>query len=70
MRLQIVDDFSSIIGDAAEGKEGIDANHIDMCRFASRDDNGYKKVSGEIRRLVNAAPNKTPANNTPDTENC
>lgn len=70
MRLQTVGDFSSFIGDATEGKEGIDANHTNMCKFASRDDNGYRKVSGEIRRLVNAAPNETPANNTSNTENC
>jgi hypothetical protein len=70
MRLQIVDDFSSIIGDAAEGKEGIDANHSDMCKFFSREDNGYRKVSGEIQRLVNAVSNEVPANNALDTENC
>jgi hypothetical protein len=49
---QIVDDFSSLIGDAAEGQEGIDANHTKMCKFHSRDDPGYKKVLGVIKSFV------------------
>lgn len=47
-----MDDFSSLIGDAAEGQEGIDANHTEMCKFRSRDDPGYKKVFGVIKSFV------------------
>lgn len=65
-----MDDFSSIIGDAAEGKEGIDANHRDMCKYASRSDNGYRKVSGEIRRFVNAVSNGNQIKGNSDIENC
>ncbi|KAL8724942.1 MAG: hypothetical protein Q9181_006602, partial [Wetmoreana brouardii] len=65
---KIVDDFSSIIGDAAEGKEGIDANHVDMCRFASKDDAGYRKVSGEIRQFVNSACRRGQGRNHSDAQ--
>jgi hypothetical protein len=51
----VVDDYSSIIGDAAEGKEGIDANHVEMCKFGSAEDNGYRKVSSVIRLFIKRA---------------
>ena len=57
----MVDDFSSIIGDAAEGQEGIDANHNQMCKFSGRDDPGYKKVLRTIRDFVTDAETGTPA---------
>lgn len=44
--------MSSIIGDAAEGKEGISANHRDMCRFGSLEDDGFLKAAGVISRYV------------------
>ena len=44
--------MSSIIGDAAEGKEGINANHQDMCRFGSLEDEGFLKAAGVISRYV------------------
>lgn len=31
----------NIIGDADEGKEGINANHWDMGRFGSLEDDGF-----------------------------
>ncbi|KAL8852479.1 MAG: hypothetical protein Q9221_002602 [Calogaya cf. arnoldii] len=67
---KIVDDFSSIIGDAAEGKEGIDANHLDMCRFRSKDDAGYRKVSGEIKTLVHAASQRRNHQVSNDLQEC
>jgi len=27
----------------------IDANHMEMCRYSSREADGYRKVSGELR---------------------
>jgi hypothetical protein len=41
-----------MVGDAAEGQEGIDANHTQMCKFGTRDDPGYKKVHRAIRNFV------------------
>lgn len=41
-----------MIGDAAEGKEGINANHRDMCRFGSLEDEGFLKTTGVISRYV------------------
>lgn len=48
----MVEDVSSIIGDATEGKEGINADHRDMCRFGSLEDGGFIKVAGVISRYV------------------
>ncbi|KAI3336670.1 hypothetical protein HD806DRAFT_542484 [Xylariaceae sp. AK1471] len=42
---------SSKLGDARERAETIRANHMDMCRFATRDDPGYRKVSREIKSV-------------------
>lgn len=52
MTTQVVEDASSIIGDAEEGKEGINANHRDMGRFGSMEDEGFLKVAGVICRYV------------------
>lgn len=49
---QVVEDASSIIGDAEEGKEGINANHREMCRFGSIEEEGFLKVAGVISRYV------------------
>ncbi|KAL0632587.1 hypothetical protein Q9L58_008518 [Maublancomyces gigas] len=49
---KVVEDASSIIGDAEEGKEGINANHRDMGRFGSMEDEGFLKVAGVICRYV------------------
>jgi hypothetical protein len=51
----VVNDYSSIIGDAAEGTEGIDANHVEMSKFGGSDDNGYRKVSSVIRSFITHA---------------
>lgn len=45
-----MDDVSS----ACKGTEprfAIDANHMEMCRYSSKDDDGYRKVSRELRML-------------------
>jgi hypothetical protein len=47
---KVVEDVSSIIGDAFEGKATIQANHMDMCRFRDRNGSDYLLVSGVIRR--------------------
>jgi hypothetical protein len=38
--------------DVDDHPETISANHVDMCRFKDEQDNGYKKISGEIQSLV------------------
>ena len=48
-----MDDFSSsLIGGTADHPETINANHMNMCRFSSKDDDGYRKVGGELGALV------------------
>lgn len=67
---KVVDDFSSIIGDAAEGEEGIDANHHEMCKFRSKDDAGYRKVSREIKKFVHSASQRRYHRMEDDTQDC
>jgi hypothetical protein len=51
----VVEDVSSIIGDAFEGKATIQANHMEMCRFADRNGPDYQLVSGVVRRWSRTA---------------
>ncbi len=46
----MVEPFSSSINN--EPKHTINANHMSMCRFANRDDEGYLQVSGELQILL------------------
>ena len=45
---KVVEDVSSSLDYAAELRETIDADHREMCRFASKADPGYIKVSRAI----------------------
>ena len=38
--------------DTRERAQHIDANHMEMCRFESKDTTGYRQVAGEIKGLV------------------
>ncbi|KAI9780256.1 MAG: hypothetical protein M1839_006816 [Geoglossum umbratile] len=51
---KVVDNVSSTLSGAPrERTETINANHMSMCRFSSRYDDGYRKVGQELRTLVN-----------------
>jgi len=43
---------STEIGDADEIVEGINANHSDMCKFASLEDAGFRKLVAVLLRYV------------------
>ncbi len=49
---KVVEAYSSIIGDAFEGKSVINADHMAMCRFASSEDADYRLVISVLRRWV------------------
>jgi ankyrin repeat domain-containing protein 50 len=49
--VQIVEPFSSSFT-GSEQTQTINANHMSMCRFPSKDDEGYKQISGEIKILI------------------
>jgi ankyrin repeat protein len=51
---KVVPDYSSAIGDVREHAETIEANHMEMCRFAGIEDPNYRKVSGEIKSIYAA----------------
>jgi hypothetical protein len=50
----VVDDFSSKLDlpRALETVESIDANHMQMARYNSRDDQGYRAISGVLEAFV------------------
>lgn len=49
---QIVGESSAVIDGFKVRKASIQANHIDVCKFGSRDDYGYKKVKGFILDIL------------------
>ena len=50
----MVDDFSSKVDLPSEQEtvETIDANHMQMTKFSSRDDSGYRAVSGVLKTFI------------------
>jgi hypothetical protein len=48
----VVDDFSSKLELPLETVESIDANHMQMARYSSRDDQGYRAISGVLKAIV------------------
>lgn len=61
---KVVPDFSSLLGDIRERAETIQANHMEMCRFAGLDDPNYERLCGEITSIYDwlAGSNATTAN--------
>ena len=54
---QIVPHISAVVPGAADAESvAIHADHINMVKFDSRGDNGYKRVSGHLRLLAQKAP--------------
>ncbi|KAF7502238.1 hypothetical protein GJ744_006309 [Endocarpon pusillum] len=55
--IMIVPRFSAVIAGAADAESvAINADHINMVKFASREDDGYKKISGHLQLLAQEAP--------------
>ncbi|KAF2417713.1 hypothetical protein EJ08DRAFT_703291 [Tothia fuscella] len=52
---KVVEEYSSIIGDAYEGKAVLQANHMDMCRYQNPQSHDYQLVAGVVRRWVRIA---------------
>lgn len=49
---------SAVVPGAADAESvAIPADHLKMVKFASREDGGYKKVSGHLQLLAEEAPN-------------
>ncbi|EAQ83704.1 hypothetical protein CHGG_10108 [Chaetomium globosum CBS 148.51] len=49
---KVVPDTSSTLDDPREHAETISANHMNMCRFETRLDAGYRKISLEIGSMI------------------
>lgn len=48
---------SAVVPGAADAEAiAIPANHLDMVKFASRENGGYEKVSGHLQILAEEAP--------------
>jgi hypothetical protein len=54
---QVVEPFSSSFT-GSEQTQIINANHMSMCRFLGKDDEGYKQVSGEIKIIISEIQRK------------
>lgn len=52
--MKVVDDFSSKVDLASEQEtvETIDANHMQMTKYCSKDDSGYMMVLGVLKRFI------------------
>ena len=50
--LQVVEEISSIVGEAGEERIQIHADHLNMCKFKDREDSDYYIVLDVIRRWV------------------
>lgn len=56
-QIQVVLQASAIVPGAADAESiAIPADHLNMVKFASREDAGYEKVSGHLQILVEEAP--------------
>ena len=54
---QIVPRFSAVVPGAADAESiAINADHINMVKFASHKDDEYKRVSGHLQLLAQEAP--------------
>jgi len=53
-RAKVVDDFSSKLDlpRVLETVESIDANHMQMARYSSREDQGYCAICGVLKRFI------------------
>ena len=52
---KVVEDYSSSIGDAFEGKATIHADHMGMCAFSSKDNPGLLPCASVLRRWIKDA---------------
>ena len=56
-QIQVVPQASAVVPGAADAEPvAIPTNHLDMVKFASRDDGGYEKISGYLQVLAEDAP--------------
>ena len=56
-QIQVVPHASAVVLGAADAEPvAIQANHLNMVKFASREDGGYEKVSGHLQLLAEEAP--------------
>jgi len=50
--LQVVDDFSSIIGDASETTRQLAGDHRSMCKYKDEYDDNYDKVLSRVKAYM------------------
>ena len=49
---KVVPDCSSSFDSRKHGSDTIHANHMNMCRFNAKDDDGYEKFSGVLAKYI------------------
>ncbi|KAF7953256.1 hypothetical protein EAE96_006468 [Botrytis aclada] len=60
---KVVENISSILT-GSERIQTINANHMAMCRFSDRTEDGYQKVVGELQRCLSLIKTKLPVSST------
>jgi hypothetical protein len=50
--LQVVENFSSKLELPLEESESIDADHMQMARYSSKDDQGYRDIRDILKRFI------------------
>ena len=53
-----MDESSSFGLRAFETQDTINQNHMEMCRFQDRDDDGYQKSLGALKQLISSSVRK------------
>ena len=51
--------MSSSFGDTKERAQHLPGNHMNMCRFSSREDPGYVQLCGEMREILASLASQT-----------
>ena len=49
---KVVEDYSSEMEDSCETVQTIDANHMEMAWYETRDDDGYNKIFGALKMIL------------------
>lgn len=52
---------SALLELSHEDTQPVDANHRDMCKFATRDDETYKKLVKRVNRMLKGKDKSMPA---------
>lgn len=59
LNVQVVEKYSSVLDIVEEDQLPVDANHVEMCKFGSQDDETYEKVYKRVLRILKPRTSST-----------